>query len=178
MVRCVMVRELTKIKVKVCVYWLSGSQRFFDGLISDCSFCRDVFCRSFSLCVTGTRWSGWRRALLQTHSCMARDGLGAALGQSDRDRTRLFIVGIKRISCRELTGGHAWLFHPVSIRNLQNQRTGYACLAGHALEMRKRPMMHLWTGAFLNERRWGVTGRWCHLPVSISSASMLLRASG
>lgn len=41
-----------------------------------------------------------------------------------------------------------------------------------------RPMMHLWTGAFLNGRRRGVTGRWCHLPVSISSASMLLRTSG
>lgn len=80
---------------------------------------------------------------------------------TETDRTRLFNVLIKRISCREdmqrtferrsITG----LFHPVSIRNELNQST-YVQLDMHLNEktsLNMRPMMHLWTGAFLNERR-------------------------
>lgn len=67
------------------------------------------------------------------------------------------------------------IFHPVSVENEPHKwkRTK----AGHAADMRQNVWtMQLWTGSVLTERRWRVIGRRGHLPASISSTSMLLRA--
>lgn len=123
---------------------------------------------------------------------MLRDGLGAGLGQSDRDRQnhRLFSFSdrdgfMHSLATRGRAGGTSeavsavtgWcdIFHPVSVENEPNKwkRTK----AGHAADMRHNVWtMQLWTGSVLTEKRWRVIGRRGHLPASISSTSMLLRA--